>query len=386
MDTNNTADEINAPTKAAARVDQTLFDLVSNINILDAIAPLNYREQRSAFFSSHYSEEPKFRYRQNNIDQFSLKRGLFNLPVESIEDEDLAQLYICIINSYIDKIDQYKSVGNTEFLYDSLRYYGEPSEKDMRNAQFILHLPEESYDKSEKLLNAHDIKMLLHGFAEREGYRCDIKVDEAMIANALVSGTTVKINGAAEISETEAMALAHHELGVHLVTTINARAQPLNILSMGCPVNTMTQEGLAILSEYLAGCMTLKRLKILALRVIAVQSMITEKSFRRTFQLMKEQYGVSDMQAFTITARVYRGGGFTKDYLYLQGFHQILNAYENETDFRYLLAGKTAIDQIALISRLIDKRILCAPQLISPAFKAPVGNDSIRTFIAHAIK
>jgi hypothetical protein len=47
------------------------------------------------------------------------------------------------VSSYIDKVDQYKSIGNDDFLYDSLRYFGEPSEKDIRNAHFILHLPEQ---------------------------------------------------------------------------------------------------------------------------------------------------------------------------------------------------------------------------------------------------
>ena len=77
------------------------------------------------------------------------------------------------------------------------------------------------------------------------------------------------------------MALAHHEIGVHLVTTLNGRAQPLKVLSIGCPLNTMTQEGMTILAEYLAGCLTIKRLKILALRVLAVDSMLKEKDFRQ---------------------------------------------------------------------------------------------------------
>lgn len=368
-------------------LDDALFSLVSNIDILDAVSPLNYRDERTAFFEGHYSKVPNFVYKKSSIDAFTLKRGLFNLPLENIKDDDLRIIYQDIIDSYIDKIDQFKSIGSGDFLYDSLRYYGEPSEKDIRNAHFVLHLPDSlSADESETILNATEIEKLLGDFAVERGYEYVLKKDDSMIANALVSGTTIKINTNAKVNQTEAMALAHHEVGVHLVTTLNGRAQPLKLLSMGCPLNTMTQEGMAILAEYLAGCLTIKRLKVLALRVLAVDSMLREKNFRTTFLLLKEQYQVSDEQAFTITARVFRGGGFTKDFLYLQGFHQMLNAYESEANFNHLLVGKSSIDYLPKISKLIDRGLLIAPKFISPAFESPINNSDTHKFIAHAIK
>jgi uncharacterized protein (TIGR02421 family) len=377
--------------KKVTDLDARLFELVRGVDILDAIAPVNYRQERAAFFDAMYSKNPEFLYQKHSLNPFLLKRDLFNLPLENIDDADLVCLYSDIIDSYVDKVDQYKSLGTPEFLYDSLRYYGEPSEKDIRNAHFILHLPEDmevdsqGVDLTEKI-DASGIQEVLEGFARQHGYQYDIRHDENMIANALVSGTTVKINGAAQINRIEANALAHHELGVHLLTTLNARSQPLKILSIGCPVNTMTQEGLAILSEYLAGFISISRLKVLALRVMAVKSMIADKDFRTTFLLLKEQYKASDHQAFTITTRVYRGGGFTKDYLYLQGFHQMLNLYQSDDNFNHLLAGKTSVHHLATISRLIEKGLLLAPSRITPAFTDPVENSHIHQFIAHAIK
>lgn len=372
--------------KTVLDLDEQLFRAVKDIDILGAVAPLNYRDQKAAFFASNFSRNPEFIYANHDVDAFSIKRTLFNLPIENLKDEDLVNLYSGVIESYVDKIDQYGSIGTPDFLYDSMRYYGEPSQKDIRNANFILHLPEEFDSQSESMVAADGIRSILEAFAQREGYRYTIKLDDNMIANALVSGTTIKINSAACVTETEVHALAHHELGVHLVTTLNGRNQPLKILSMGCPVNTMTQEGLAIFCEYLAGFMTLSRLRILALRVLAVDSMIEEKDFKKTFLLLKEQHGASDEQAFTISARVYRGGGFTKDYLYLQGFHQMLNAFESREDFSLLLSGKVSLDYLDVIARLIDKQILLAPQLISPSISAPATNDGIRQFVAHAIK
>ncbi|GLQ29662.1 flavohemoglobin expression-modulating QEGLA motif protein [Litoribrevibacter albus] len=371
---------------AINQLDQALFSAVQGINILDAVAPLNYRQQKEEFFSSSYSVNPQFNYADHSLDLFQKKRDLFNLPIEQLKDDALMRLYSSVIESYVDKLDQYKAIGTPEFLYDSLRYFGEPTEKDIDNARFILHLPDDIDPRADVLFDAVEIQQRLEDFAIHEGYEYQIKLDESLIANALVSGLTVKINTSAMASETEIKALAHHELGVHLVTTLNARSQPLQILTLGSPVNTTTQEGLAILCEYLSGCLTLPRLKVLALRVVAVQSMLEDKEFKKTFALLKDKYLVGDDLAFTITARVYRGGGFTKDYLYLQGFHQMLHAYENQRDFTHLLAGKVSLEQLPIISQLIEKEYLVAPQYISPAIASPEPLDDVHKFIAHAIK
>lgn len=377
---------MNTINSALESLDTTLFELVKGIDILNAVSPLNYREQKLAFLNSNFSSNPEFIYAKHSIDVFAKKRQLFNLPVEELGDDDLMQLYSDVIESYVDKIDQFKSIGTPQFLYDSMRYYGEPNDKDLRNANFILHLPESDEEQRDRQQNSEEIVNILTEFAEAQGYSYQIKLDDSMIANILVSGTTVKVNSGAKISTTEVNALTHHELGVHLVTTLNGRGQPLKILSLGSPVNTMTQEGLAILSEYLAGFMTVPRLKVLALRVLAVDSMISEKDFKKTFLLLKEEHSVPEDLAFTITARVYRGGGLSKDYLYLRGLHTMLNAYETRADFTNLLSGKVSIDHLSLVSRIIDKGFLNPPDLISPAIASPVENDAIKQFIAHAIK
>ena len=49
--------------------------------------------------------------------------------------------------------------------------------------------------------------------------------------------------------------LVHHEIGVHMLTTINATLQPLKIWRLGMPANTKTQEGLAVYGEFLSATM-----------------------------------------------------------------------------------------------------------------------------------
>jgi uncharacterized protein (TIGR02421 family) len=366
--------------------DSEFYNITKTINILNAVNPTNFDQQKRTFFDSHFSIEPEFTYEGSKLDVFATKRRLLNLPLEKVVDEDLTNIYSDTIDSYLDKVDQFNSIGTHDFIYDSLRYFGEPTQKDIGNAKFILHLPGNLNEENEEILAFEEIKKILIQFAENNNLPYNLRIEENMIANALVSGNTIKLNKNAKLSVSDTNALAHHEMGVHLVTTLNARQQPLRILEIGNPLNTMTQEGLAILSEYLSDNLTIKRLKILALRVVAVQSMIKEKSFRKSFSLLKEEYGASNDIAFSVCSRIYRGGGFVKDYLYMQGFHRMLNAYENEPNFNLLFAGKTSVDYLPQISRLIDRGILHKPQYVSNIFQNPTSLSEIKQYIAHAIK
>ena len=312
--------------------DSEFFDITKTINILSAVNPTNFDQQKKTFFDSHFSIEPEFTYDGSKLDVFATKRRLLNLPLENVVDEDLSEIYFDTINSYLDKVDQFNSIGTNDFIYDSLRYFGEPTQKDIGNAKFILHLPGNLNEENEEVLKFEEIKQILVDFAEVNELPYNLKIEENMIANALVSGNTIKLNKNAKLSISDTNALAQHEIGVHLVTTLNARNQPLRIL------------------------------------------------------LLKEEYGASNDIAFAVCSRIYRGGGFVKDYLYMQGFHKMLNAYENEPNFDLLFAGKTSIDYLPQITNLIDKGILQKPQYVSTIFKQPESLSEIKQYIAHAIK
>ncbi len=366
-------------------IDESLTQLVNDIDILSSVNPINYAHERERFMSNKYSQEPKFEYQTSPLNTHQSKRRLYELPLEQIEDTELQKLYVDVIQSYADKLEQVETIGTQDFLYNSLRYYGEPSAKDIANAHFILHLPTEEISQPDQ--DSRSIAQFMRNFAQKNGYECEIQIIDGMLANALVSGIKVKINKAARITTDELEALAHHEMGVHLLTTLNGRRQTLNVLSLGCPANTNTQEGLAILCEYLSGHFSIKRLRTLALRVLAVESMIKERDFRQTFRLLKEQYHTSDVQAFTITSRVYRGGGFTKDYLYLRGFREVLNAYDQlGEDFNLLLCGKTELKYFDMIRSLVNKGIFTQPNLISPALVEPQQTNPIHRYIVSALK
>jgi uncharacterized protein (TIGR02421 family) len=154
-------------------------------------------------------------------------------------------------------------------------------------------------------------------------------------------------------SKNQLLTLANHEIGVHLVTTYNGLLQPLQIFSNGFPKNVETQEGLSVFSEYMSGALTLKRLKELAYRVLASDSLIKGYSFSDTFDLIHNQYKLNRDEAFKITLRAHRGGGFTKDRLYLSGLKKIYKRHLDEKSMDVLLTGKVSLEHEEAINRLL---------------------------------
>ncbi|MFC6668916.1 tyrosine/phenylalanine carboxypeptidase domain-containing protein [Marinobacterium aestuariivivens] len=199
-----------------------------------------------------------------------------------------------------------------------------------------------------------------------------MELSDQLIAAAMVNNgrKALLVRRSAKVSPVELHALAHHELGVHMTTSLNAQLQPLEVFSLGLPGATHTQEGLAIFSEYLSGNLTLKRLKSLAQRVIAVDLMIRYGDFCRTWRTLVEDYGVEHEEAFRVCTRVHRGGGFTKDHLYLSGFRDALQLHRSR-DIRGLFIGKTGFEYLDLIDDLLARELLAAPKYLPVCLEQP---------------
>ena len=78
--------------------------------------------------------------------------------------------------------------------------------------------------------------------------------------------------------------LLHHEVGTHVVTYQNGARQPLTLLTIGLPGYDETQEGLAVLAEYLTGGLDPRRLRVFAARVVAVGKMLDGAGFLEIFE------------------------------------------------------------------------------------------------------
>ena len=369
-------------------VDAALYKLASNVDTLLYVNPVNLLREKRKFYSNN-DYIPDFHYRQLRVDPYLFREQLYQLPVSKIQDPALRRLYRDVVDNYATKIELLTNVATPHFLYNSLRYYGEPSSTDLANAEFLLHIPNIPDENiSSEIVDAQMAKERFEEEARQSGLDCKVMISTKLIAKAMVNSgkKLLLVNKDLNTSRTELEALVHHELGIHMSTTMNAELQPLKVLKLGFPGNTHTQEGMAILSEYLSGNLTSARLRILAIRVIAVDAMVKGANFCDVYNLIRHKYNLSRDDSFNITVRVCRGGGFTKDYLYLKGLRDLVKL-NNKRSLTPLLVGKTSCNYIDVLEELIDRKILIEPKYIPKSFSMDAfQKQPILNYLIKAIK
>ncbi|NJB35715.1 flavohemoglobin expression-modulating QEGLA motif protein [Croceivirga sp. JEA036] len=340
-------------------IDSNLDRLVRKIELLSYVNPANIEKEKQRFFSSKYTEEPQFKYPKLKFDAYKLQRLFFSQRLERIKDEEIQKMYRDIVYYYANMIQCIETIGKGQsFYYNSLRLYGTPRERDVQNARYILHFQDEA--PREDMISSYsalEAKAYFEAFMSQYQFPLHIKFSNQIAAEAMVRNRdkSLLLKRNAKFSKNRMETLANHEIGVHLVTTFNGNNQPLRIFANGLPKNVETQEGMAVLSEYMSGALTLERLKTLAYRVLASDSLIKGYSFADTFDLIHGQYKLDREAAFNITLRAHRGGGFTKDRLYLSGLSKMYKRYKKQQSFDVFLTGKVAQefeDKIVYLQKL----------------------------------
>lgn len=377
--------------KQLFKIDKRIDDLVKQIELLSYVNPINIESEKVLFFNSKYIKDPIFEYPDINFDKFKLHRELFTQPLEQIENAEIRQLYEDIIYNYSGLIQCIETIGEgKKFYYNSLHSFGTPTEKDVENAKFILHFDDKNENSEifRPKYNVHETEELFRDFSKRYDFTYRIKHSNKMSAIAMVLNNvqTLVLNENHTFSENQITILTNHEIGVHMVTTMNGLLQPLKIFSHGFPDNIETQEGLAVYSEYMSNSLTLRRLKELAYRVIAVDSLAKGYSFSRTFRLLHNGYDLDRETAFKITVRVHRGGGFTKDYLYLSGLKKIYDFYQKGNDLNLLLTGKVTLEYSKQLQSLRDLGLAIKPKHITDSYQMNHNTDSTVEFILKNLK
>lgn len=371
-------------------IDANLDRLVKKIELLSYVNPINIEKTKQQFFTSKYAVDPEFRYPKLKFSPYKLHRLFFSQRLERIEDDQIRTLYKEIIYYYSNMVQCIESIGQKKkFHYNSLRVYGSPTEKDVENARFILHYDDEPLGRDmEKIYSAEQAKTYFEKFAKQYDFPINIKFATHIASEAMVSNATqsLLIKRNVKFSKNQLLTLANHEIGVHLVTTYNGQQQALKIFSNGFPKNVETQEGLAVFSEYMSGALTLKRLKELAYRVLASDSLIKGYSFSDTFDLIHNQYKLNRNDAFTITLRAHRGGGFTKDRLYLSGLNKIYHRYLQEESMEPMLSGKVSLDYEPAIKKLYRLGLAQKNQHGNLAYQQNLNTNKKLDFILNNLK
>jgi uncharacterized protein (TIGR02421 family) len=371
-------------------IDDTIDRLVRQIELLNYVNPTNIAEQKQRFFESKFTVNPEFSYPRFNFDGFRLHRSFFNQRIEDLEDDTVRALYEDIVYTYMSLIECIDNIGNgKKFYYNSLHAFGTPTEKNVENAKFILHFSDEQVDEdTHPQFSAAYAEEYFREFSRIYPFTYEIRHSYKLSAMAMVLNNekALVINKNYVFSKNELNVLCNHEIGVHMVTTMNGDRQPLKIFSHGFPNNVETQEGLAVFSEYLSGNLTLRRLKELAYRVIAVDSLAKGYDFVQTFNLLNNGYGLEEHKAFTITLRVHRGGGFTKDFLYLTGLKRVYDYHQLGNDLGLMMTGKVSLEYGETISYLTRTGLAKQAHYKNAAFETNDNRNSLVDFILENLK
>ena len=108
--------------------------------------------------------------------------------------------------------------------------------------------------------------------------------------------------------------------------------------------------------------------------------------FSKTFRSLHNTFDLNREDAFYITARAYRGGGFTKDYLYLTGLKKIYNHYKQGKDLGNLLTGKVTLEYAHQIEYLIQQGYAVPSKYLTDSYNKNNNTNETINFILDNLK
>ncbi|SDM08332.1 conserved hypothetical protein [Catalinimonas alkaloidigena] len=345
-------------------VDRQLVEISTAYEFLMLVTPVNTQEAWRSFRKSHYRKDPVLHYRLIPVDTDLLKRRLHNIYIERVEDPTLAFLFRDKRQEIDRMLTMLADRNSPNFLYGSLQIFGGVDDRLLTMAKGLMVALETQRTRQTKGTRLDAEAFRQRALREIEFFRSQHESVDAQVyvrddmTGLMVSEGQLYIGKNYVIPAHRAEALIQHEVGTHVLTWYNGRAQPLQLLYSGVPGYEELQEGLAVLSEYLVGGLTVARLRVLAARVIAVDAMVRGASFPDTYRMLQVDYGFKPFNAFQITLRVYRGGGLTKDAVYLKGLIDLLAYLAAGNDLEPLLVGKIREDYLPFVQELLYRKVL----------------------------
>ncbi len=344
-------------------IDRKLSKIENSYQFLWLVSPSNIHQIKKTFFESNYEKLLDYHYRLLPIDPDVLKRELYNLEIENIDDPAMSFLFRDKREELDQQISMLGERGTRNFFYNSIRLYKGVDRILCDAAEEILdQVPEETPKKEKELIDANGFSSLARKefayFQEQDrNFKCKVHIRKD-VNIMMVSQGELYIPSEYKMNKMESKALIQHEVGTHVLTYHNGSQQPLKQLSVGLADYDPLQEGLAVTAEFIVGGLSANRLRTLAGRVIAGSALLDGGDFREIFRLLCEKYGFMPERAFNITSRIMQGGGFLKDIIYLKGLVDLRKYMEKGGEYEPLLAGKFGIKHTEIIRELTERKIL----------------------------
>ena len=365
-------------TEAVTRADRGMDDIAASFDFLLAVTPINAEQAFEEFSASGFERAPVFLYRPLAIDIAARKKALFSIALDRFEDPVLERLYgekqqeLDLQLSMLSAREDGRFVEMSRALYGSVDARLEKAAREILDAATVSRRAREPQMVDHRYVERR-ARAMIGGYSEQfSAFAPRIEVRDDLPAGLMVSSDRLLIASSTTMARERVDALLSHEVGVHLLTYCNGSGHGLRLFRSGLAGYEGAQEGLAVLAEYLAGGMTVARLRLIAARVVACAAMLGGAGFVETYRLLAQEQGFKPPIAFNIALRLYRGGGLAKDAIYLRGLLDILAHLRGGGDLEPFWLGKIAARHFAVMQELSQRGLLKAPRLV-PQFMAAKG-------------
>ena len=373
---------------AVTNADRTIVDIAKKIRLFYHMAPVNEASERARFLEGRRRDgQPVFDYRPLEFATAEARRELEEVPVEAIEDKALRGLYEEKRWELDRLVGLLEARGNEHFLERSVELFGQPSAQMVREAQDLLVGTQWQENRD---LDAERVRGMLEEHLESyrrryPAFDCEVVIDGAMSAKMYVHQNRIHLKRGARFSFEAARCDTVHEIDAHVLTYLNGRRQPLRLFEIGPRGTLAYQESLGVFTEIANGVMFPGRMIALAARVVAVAAMVDDATFGDVFDQLTAEYGLDEEEAFLICVRVFRGGGFTKDWLYVAQLERIFRHWASGCDMEDLLLAKVTMDTLDDIRDLVAQGIL-RPAHLFPEYLDRISNSRSNRSIQGLLK
>ncbi|MEN1926809.1 flavohemoglobin expression-modulating QEGLA motif protein [Luteimonas qiangzhengi] len=354
----NRADTTRPLPPIAAEVDNVLAAIDAELDWLLALTPLGTDALWEGFEAADRTSVPPLRYAEPILDLETMRKRLGELPVEKIESPLLAGVLREKQRELERMIELVRLRGTDGFVTASIDLFGGVEAGLLELAEQILA----DVGPSERLTADCGVDTVVSAvedevawYRERApDFTLEITVDADVGSLMMVSHGRLYLDADMRLPSARVQPLVQHEIGTHIVTRYNGLRQPMRQLAVGLANYDPLQEGLGVLAEYLTGYLPGERLRVLAARVVAANMAIHGEDIPAVFARLHDTHGFATDDAFDIAVRALRGGGLTKDAVYLRGLCDLLDHLRAGGEFEPLFRGKFALSHLVVLDQLAE--------------------------------
>lgn len=350
-----------ALTSRLFQVQRALVGAETRLALLDSLTPTNWGSEvarlASSFKEGHF-DLPQFRFvpetdRRKRSDSVSatLVAAQLALTDTGFQKElapGLSELLHERILELLLEVQMVRECGRPELRTLTLARYRfeSPAIEDARQlAMSWNEAPDHFEGEKEDLLLAaafEEKRKAMGPFSERI-----IIVERNLASLCAVGGSHLYVQRGARASRKEVERLWVHEVEGHLLPRLQAQQEPPPFL-IGTPGSSIDEEGRAVFLEEKYGLLHERRRRDLALRFLLALALREEgdEGVRKRLRLERER-GVAEAILARAVCRVYRGGGLSREVIYLPGYLRVKATLEQSPSMNeYFRRGLVSVSAL----------------------------------------